>query len=263
MRNPSPPLTQVHLTMVASRRPDLLERTLESFWEKMLVAFDIGSAIMNLDPIFGSKHDENRCVSIFRSFFPGSEITIPATPGLPKAIKTLWSHAPDGLVLHLEDDWQLLWDVDRHAVCDGLTRSHGEAREVVSLFLSSETTARRRQIYRYQRNSLRGRFSRPFSVKPRSVSFGTSPQISKGDFLRASASLIDTSFDAEKQMRRAANAELFHMQQKYASKNLWGHQGQFLIEDLGRSWRETKKIRKIRKGLHTTWEFAEDKSSFP
>ena len=59
---------KIDVCMVAGRRPDLIQTTLDSFNANLFRNFTVERFIVNIDPVFGSDDDQARCSS--RRIFP-------------------------------------------------------------------------------------------------------------------------------------------------------------------------------------------------
>jgi hypothetical protein len=235
----------IDISLICSRRPDLLEQTLESFQKMVFVNFEISSVIVNLDPIFGSKEDEGKCIKILKTYFKDPIIILPSSPNFGQAVKSVWSKISSDIVLHMEDDW-----IANEKITEAKVLKELDSDKVASLVLSSETTATRLEIFR--KKCTKNTLANFFGYKRCFYSFGTSPQFIRGIFAKRCSSLINIDLDPEKQMTRKYNVELFRYQQNFKSKNLWGDGG-FLIKDIGRVWREDRDIKKNKDGPRTYW----------
>src|SRR5262245_309758 len=97
----------VDVCIVATRRPELLRRTLQSFSENMLRHFQVARSIINIDPAFGDEDDLAACIAVVREYLPETEVLTPEVPGFCAAVKSNWSRTGSEFVIHLEDDWTL------------------------------------------------------------------------------------------------------------------------------------------------------------
>ena len=97
---------KIDLTIVGGSRPDLLERTLKSFNEKMFLNFEIGTVFVNLDPFGGNEVDRSACIDIINYYFINPQISCPENNSFGLAVKNLWSKPKSQVFFHLEDDWE-------------------------------------------------------------------------------------------------------------------------------------------------------------
>lgn len=242
-------LDGIDVCLVATRRPDLLERTLASFHENLLRHFRVGRLIANIDPLFGTEADEARCRALIRDLAPDATIRAPETPCFTTAVAGNWLASEAGILLHLEDDWLL-----RRAVRPGHLQpflDYPWLGQISFNHAGKHWDIRRRGAFSYA-----SRARRVFGVKTplreRRQNFLTGPSFLRGDFARGAARLMDPAFDPEKQFCRGHNPRL----ERYVAdfRNLIvGEIGDYYIEDTGRPWREARRIEKRVVGGQSYW----------
>lgn len=230
---------RLDLALIAGRRPVLLQRTLESFAEKLFCNFEIGKVVANVDPFMGTAADTDICCDIIKSYFPQAQINTPDTPSFGAAVKYLWSNMGDSPCLHMEDDWLCLEDVRPEHVFPffddpdtGMAFfSHGRQRRPGEL--SARTRTRVKKIWK-------------FKVSKREVSdWGTSPRFLSGPKAQLFAQYLDPSKDPEKQVYRQSNKALCRIQEQSKTFCVWGDEGRPILKDIGREYREEHNCKKI------------------
>ena len=97
--------TAIDLLLVSGSRPQLLERTLDSFGKNLLSNFEVSTVYANIDPFEGTAEDTQSCADLIRERFPACHIRAPDTCSFTGAVKWLWSNTSAAAALHLEDDW--------------------------------------------------------------------------------------------------------------------------------------------------------------
>lgn len=237
------------IALISGRRPELLERTLDSFDQNLFRHFDIGTCYANIDPFGGTPADGDRCEQLILSLFPDAVITKPATPGFGRAVKTVWSQVRSPVVFHMEDDWIALERIRPEDVLPLFSPATGSVR------LLSQHLEWNRQD-RSLRISIKRRF---LGIPYRRVSidnFGTSPAFFSGEFINRCAGLMDPDLDPEKQMRPTRNPRLFDFMQRYECRLLIASNGGELIRDIGREWRDAKGIKKVVSNGRSVWSQA-------
>lgn len=232
----TPPDLQISL--VAGHRPDLLERTLASFSQSLFCHFQVRFAVANIDPFMGTDSDGDRCAAIIRDHFPNAAIHRPLQPSFGAAVRHVWSQMPDGLFLHLEDDW-----VCEAPVLPTVVLPVFHAPDVAAAHLSF--TPRRPG-----RGPVRTRWKRtrlgPITVwRHRVNGWGTSPRFMDGALARAFADAMNPDLDPEKQVYVQADPALCNLIEKYRTIQLWSPDGGPLIRDIGRQARSAVGIEKI------------------
>jgi len=238
--------SKIDIALVAGRRPDLLERTLNSFRESMFHHFDIHRVLVNIDPFAGNIQDHGRAVAIIRNHFPNAEINEPESASFGMAVKTLWSSTTADMLIHLEDDWLLLEDVTPSHVYESVDENVPQ----LSL-LSKEKNWTPSRPY-YYKTAKRKIFGATISRKKIPL-FGTSPSFLLGSFARSCADLMDPDLDPEKQFFSGSNPELEKHVQDKKVRILAGESGKPIIKDIGREWLEKRNVEKVVRGSKSFW----------
>ncbi|MGF6176571.1 hypothetical protein [Ensifer sp. 4252] len=244
-------MSRIDLCIVATRRPALLAATLNSFCEKVLCRFDVGTAHLNLDPVFGSPEDHAACVDIVRGHFPDATISEPQHPGFCAAVARVWTATTSDYVFHLEDDWVALCDMGEELLAPFADPSIMQ----VSFHTADQNWDIRRKGHFHRRNE----YGRLLGVKiplfrtfPK---FTTSPSILRGTFARHCAGMMDLSRDPEKQFYSGVNPALEGYVAGYRNY-IFSPEEKPVIRDMGREWREQRNIRKVITNATSIWEKA-------
>lgn len=237
-------LPQLDLVIIATRRPDLLERTIESFQVRILNGWNVSRVFCNIDPAFGSPEDERKCLSILSSRFENVTTRTPEAPSFGMAVKWAWKQPLAPVVLHMEDDWIVNEQVDCKRV-----RSLLQSYDAVRLAGNQRQARRSNRIYKEHVRRGWG----PLKLKIGTRTFGTAPAFLKTGFARAISELLDPALDPEKQMLGGFNKVL----EKYIrSRRVWqinSSTGGPLIKDIGREWREARGIEKQVSSGKSVW----------
>lgn len=239
----------IDVSLVAGRRPELLLRTLSSFYENMLKHFHVRKAIVNIDPVFGGKEDEKECVSILHHYFTDVSINTPSQPNFCEAVIHTWSRIEAKYALHLEDDWELNCQVDGSILL--LFDKQERVRQVSFNTAEKKWDVRRLGSCHFQRRRIRvlgigtpGKYKFPV--------FTTSPSFIERGFAHNVGHLLRREYDPEKQMRRQVNPSLERYLKRY--KNLVvGEHPDYMISDIGREWRSARGIQKEVVGARSVW----------
>ncbi len=247
-KNPTVNVPEIGLTIVASRRPDLLGRTLESFYFNLLSFVQLREVRVNVDPIFGDKEDHLRCLELLRVFFPGAKVNQPGEASFGSAVKWLWSGISGGPFLHLEDDWMLRGPIN---VRQALSCLSDRTRSVCMLTSKKYAIKASRKTFSegIKKNKIFGvTVSR--TTLPR---FNLSPSFFDGDFAQNCAALMDPNLDPEKQMRRPHNPRLTNYIEQYRCRFLKTEDGGPLVDDIGLNWRHKRGIKKLTGASRSSW----------
>jgi hypothetical protein len=234
-------MPNIDLTIVAGRRPELLRRTLESFHSGMLRHFDVASAIINIDPIWGDAPEEGECVQVSKSYFPNARVLTGEKASFAAAVKRVWSQTKSEFVFHLEDDWLLNEEITP-AILD---RFNDPPIAQVSLMSKEKNwdRARRGDFHYVKRHTpLFGGFKWP--IRKKVTAFTTSPSFIRGEFARQWASLLNDDLDPEKQGYMGINKRLEEFMKPFRNYIYSGVKSELVITDTGREWREARCIEK-------------------
>lgn len=107
----------IDITITATLRPGVLEKTLSSFHTRMFkpTMHLINNVFVNIDQV--GPGTVNSVTDVCEKYFPRRKLTIrtSAKPSFPKAFIWTWSQTlstNSACVFHLEDDWELLREVN-------------------------------------------------------------------------------------------------------------------------------------------------------
>lgn len=235
--------------IVAGRRPDLLSETLSSFTEHLFSHHEVQNVFVNIDPIFGDGEAERDCVGVIRSFFKSPVIFTPETPGFAAAVKRLWAATTSDHLVHLEDDWLALDQLDGRI--EDCFRSPKVKQVSFHTANQNWTIAKRGHLHR-KRNYIKflGLRLPTTSSYPK---FTTSPSIIDGHFARTCSHLMDPQYDPEKQLYSGINLPLEKAVAGY-DNYIFSPDEKPVIVDTGRAWRDQRLIAKNIRNATSYWE---------
>jgi hypothetical protein len=208
----------VDVTIVATLRPEIVRRTLESLNDKVVGDFEM-YAVLNVDPVpidesvmngvTATRVVDEVLVEIeLRAFF------MPSTPSFAAAVKRVWSYSRAPYVLHLEDDWEFVREIDLDKCIEML--DGGEADQV--------------------------RFSKRKQPIPEEAEKpGLLPGLWKGDTVRALSRYMQTDRDPEKQLRRGQGNRAL---EALLPQKIVDYPGGLCVRDIGREWRDERGLKK-------------------
>jgi hypothetical protein len=212
-------LGPVDVTMVATRRPELIELTLRSFHLNLLRHLKAPRLIINIDPVWGSDEDDREVEAVCRRFFEVVDIRRPEVPGFGAAVRWTWSAVTTEWFLHLEDDWLLA----RRINPDHLTSQLKDPS--VGQVQLANTTRRRR-----------------WRMKPHVIS--TSPGFVRRAFAEIAVSHMDPALDPEKQFYQGHNPQGVAALSGFTTRFYGGNWTPQILFDTGRVWRKVRGMRK-------------------
>ena len=224
---------RIDITTTATLRPQLLDRTYDSFKKRLFKNKHECRAIINIDPI-GEKCSYRDVVKVAKKHFNDVIYNVPDEPSFPKAWIWCWKQVEADYVFHLEEDWLLLRDVD----IDHMIGILQENKKIAAL-----------RMAKMDINSLHF-FSSKYVQRDgyllalnRKKSFGGNPQLVRGDFVKATRSLMIDDRNPEKQFR-AGTPVVFTVVSRW-DYAVYGKLGdRMLVEDIGRTWRRRHNFEK-------------------
>lgn len=236
----------IDITIVAGRRPDLLQRTLESFMQNAFRFHNVINVYANIDPIFGDAEDEAKCIALLQTHFKSPIIHTPDTAGFTAAVKRLWQGTTADYVFHLEDDWIALDLLDQRVQ----SCFSGDIKQV-SFHTANQNwdIGRKGHLHRGKHYLKFWGIRIPTGSYPK---FTTSPSIIDGDVARGCAARMDVAFDPEKQFYSNVNKNI----ESYISgfnNYIFSPNGVPVVEDTGREWRDQRGIQKKIVNAASSW----------
>lgn len=223
----------IEILMTATRRPEIIEKTLSSF-KKNMFDYIPAKVIINIDPIGPGTTDE--IIDIVKHYFELSFVSMPPEANFSKAFKQVWSMAQSRFCLWLEDDWELKIPVSLPDMID-LISSTPYLASLRLPWVKTEERYMKNWKYKFpyfRMNNLSGLFMCPEDIK-REVGFCGHPSLLNGIFVNRCAKLIDVNLNPEKQFHHG-NQRLIDeaMRWKYAVYAKPNQQA--AVEDIGRKW---------------------------
>jgi len=211
-------MKKIDITVTATIRPKLFQKTLFSFTTNMLINPEQCRMILNVDPI-GEDKSPQIMIDVAKGFFKNVEYRISESPSFPNAVIWCWEQVQSDYVLHLEDDWKLTMPINLNNMINILDQDE----DLVSLRLSKigkpetiSSSDKGGYIY-YPKLSL-------------------NPTLFKGSFIKDIVKLMDPTLNPEKQLRRGKQTP----RNKYLIKVLHAvyiADGLDLaVKDIGRGW---------------------------
>ena len=238
---------ELQVCLIATRRPEILEITLESFNRNLFCNFSVKNFFANLDPAFGDLAQHKLTKECIRDYFPNAIINEPKEASFGHAVKWAWGQFNSGLALHLEDDWKLEESVVPQDVYSKLKPGYS----AVTLCGNHKKWYKRRS---YLWVGCR-RTSFPYLGVTKVAALGTQPKFICGSFAYALSKLIDPALDPEKQMLPHINPAFSALIQnnKCGFLDAAGSKTYGVLTDLGRVWREQRGIVKVIEHGKSIW----------
>lgn len=240
----------IDVTMTATLRPTIIDRTLKSFNENLFYKDkERFRLIINIDPV-GENLIASDVLKICKRYFDRNKIIVitPKDPSFPQAVINVWNKVESPWIFHLEDDWILNKKID----IDDMISILNDYPNLACLRLPKFKTPKgKRPIFfksRYNYNK------RGFYVaEDKTRQFGLNPVLIRGIYIQKALTVMDSNKNPEKQFRYANEPmRKLVMHWEYA---LYANPGQrAIVTDIGRHWIGGKSFRKPLKGQFLKWE---------
>ena len=194
---------------------------MESFFENLFSRIRVRRLYLNIDPLWGTASDDMEVERVCRAYLSDIVVRRPEKASFGGAVKWLWAQPETEWFLHLEDDWLLLRPIDPRRLLREM-----ETPNVVQISLS--------------------RMNRKAWKKGVWLDlFTTSPSFLRSSFSKLVSSLQNPELDPEKQMSGGSNPELVAaIREKFRHRLHGSRFSRRYIADIGRNWREARKIEK-------------------
>lgn len=234
------------ITMTATLRPEILERTLSSFKKYVFGEFEDHRLIINIDPIGGSGELKDM-IKIVDDNFVHYEIICPKAPNFAKAFRTVWAYANNRYIFHLEDDWEALRPIDLDTIVDIMEMTPDLALLRFPLWDCGETCKQWNRYFPW--NGVY--YKCPENMKF-GLGFSGNPSILRKQFVKEIFPLLHTKSCPEKQIK-GNTPEMKTLLGKW-EYGVFGSPGDTrAVKDIGRTWREEHDFKKNGSYGFTTW----------
>jgi hypothetical protein len=243
------------VTMTATWRPEILERTFKSFFKNLWTPKDPElKLIINIDPVGSSKDKSGDIIEICSNYFREVQINRPEKAHFPSAIQWTWTQTKAPFVFNLEEDWELLYFMNWNNMLQCFIQNPKLVHLRFSKFKSTLLTCKNWSFF-FNWNG--GYFQCPDKDKG-TVGWCGHPSLNRGNFIRECLPHINFDKNPEKQIK-SHNTKIKALIDKsdfgcYIPQNSPPN-----IRDIGREWMLINGFRK--KGKNKEWFTEWEKSS--
>lgn len=218
----------LEVTITATRRPEVLERTLKSFkpfWTKLP-----DRTYINVDPV-GHDIDPQEVVEVATKYLGWVAWRTPEKAGFGDAFKWCWMQTRGKYVFHLEEDWELLVEASSAELIRIMdSRPH---LALLRLPISPSGTEFMKNWSHYYKWN--GVYYECPQERRAELGFCGHPSMIRGDFVRACAKHLNPNRNPEKQFHRGP-LEIIRTVLQY-NYGVYGKPGMGpYIRDIGRHW---------------------------
>lgn len=243
-------MAEIEVTMTATRRPELLQRTLVTF-QKYLFKDRMKdfTLFLNVDPV-GHEMNSWDIVRLCDDFFKEVVSRCPQRPHFPTAFKWCWSNVNAPFVFNLEEDWELLVDIDLGALLKVF-----EEPDLMVLRLSFAPCYDTNKSWNHHL-PWNGKFYEVPEENKGLLGFSGNPSMLRRQFVETGLKMLDGRGNPEKQLKWRPGHEL--MKYRYG---VYGYPGMpAAVKDIGRDWKIKNGWMKVdnegrdNKAFFTRWE---------
>lgn len=240
----------IDITMTAVRRPEILKRTLHSFFVNCFdKVIDQCRLIINVDPV-GDKIPSYVLSDVAGGYFRHYIIGMPMEPSFPRAFEWTWRQTTAPWVFHLEDDWELLEPVDIMGMIDTM-KKHKDLASLRLPFFSAGPVSMRNWNLMFPWN---GEFFECPQDLRRTAGFCGHPALLRGAFVNLCTPLLDVTLNPEKQFH-SGNPELLLEVDRWRYGVYGRPNCNRMLSDIGAAWKVDNKFQKAgSKAFFTHWE---------
>lgn len=249
------------ITMTATLRPELIRRTLDSFYKDLFGEWlHYAQFYVNVDPAGYEDEDEVRqkqqeIHSLFHSYLSPNKaiINFSETANFPTAWFWCIDNTTNRLVFHLEEDWELNFSQDFEEMYAMFYKYPKLKHLRLNQFVSTQESTK---MWGRHFANWNGDFYQIVEESIVPVGWCGHPSLNDGEWIRACAKLMDRTKNPEKQ---------FHYNRQVVKEQILGnmfgvfhHRGKGrAIRDIGREWMRQhgyKKTGGINAEWFTNWE---------
>jgi hypothetical protein len=242
-------MKRIDIAMTATRRPDILRVTIESFIKNVFKTTDGFRLILNVDPI-GLDIDSVDVVAAAADYFDDIVYNMPEEADFNTAFRWVLSKADSDLVFHLQDDWCAPRPIDFPRMVRVLEKESTLALLRLSMFPSGARCMLNWGACVFPWN---GRYFECPSESRTKQRFGFCghPSLIKKEFLKKTIPLMDHRHNPENQ---------FHSFYRVVQEVMKWRYGVFIdpnsppnVIDIGRDWMRRNNWQKNCDKSHTVW----------
>lgn len=247
----------INITIIATRRADILEKTLSSFRNNVLSKYTYynpwPTVYINIDPV-GPDKDGGAAKDVTLRHFMDSNVFFnePAAPSFPKAFKWVLDNvgAEYSYVFHLEDDWEFLRPVNINRML--LLMAYNPDLAILRLpWKPTGPDSMKNWKYFFPWN---GEFFECPKELRRTVGFCGHPSLIRMKFIRNTIQHIDDTRNPEKQFHHGHPKLMKEIDRWRYGVFAEPNQGP-AIRDVGRQWMIKNGLKKAgNKAFFTQWE---------
>ncbi len=260
-------MEKIDIAMTATLRPTIIEQTFISIVRNICepnpeYEFNL---VINVDPA-GEKVSQSSIVDIAKKYFANVISNVPEKPSFPMAVKWVWSNTSTKYVLHSEDDFEIMKEIDmdhivrilqKHPKIGSLRLCRGIGIDSPAPDMNGKIIRRMGQKWHYNDDGFY-----LASMVQGGVSLNAA--FMRGNFQRKAATFLEKDIDPEAQIAFSLLIQRVYRKHPEKKRALYKFLSEWnfaiyalplAVRDIGRTWRRQHGFHKPRtKGaLPTTW----------
>ena len=241
---------KIDITMTATLRPEIIERTLSTFKQNLFKNHPC-RLIINIDPV-GLDVKPMEIVDLCGRYFREITFNIAQQPSFPKAFIWTWQQVETDYLFHLEDDWCLLREVDLQKMLD-LMEKH---KDLATLRLSAKPSNKDNCKSWNKFLPWNGEFFECPENLIRTIGMSGHPSLIRGRFVKRTIVHLDDRSNPEKQFHHFGHMPIMQEVFKWRYGLFMGREEPKQIQDIGQRWLIDTDFRKNgpNKAFFTVWE---------
>ena len=240
-------MEKIDITMTATLRPSLVERTFISIVDKIVRGErDRYRLIINVDKI-GENIQQKTVIKIAKKYFNDIIFNLPETPSFPRAVKWVWGNSTSNYIFHIEDDWEIVRFVD----VDNMIRLLDKYKKLSSLRLNKYHTPNKKVIKLFDGIWKYCEKDKFYITDDWKKQFGLNPILIKREFINRALPCMVDNVNPEKQFRESQEYMVNVI--RVWNYGLYSNPGDPpLVVDIGADWKQKNNFEKPVKSF-LTW----------
>jgi hypothetical protein len=240
----------IDICITATKRPELLTRTLESFEKNLFKDLKKFRAVINIDDAGPKERKAREVLYLCKKKFGEVVHRYGTQPHFGRAFHWVWSNSSSDLMFHLEEDWELLVSVDLEKYM-AMFKKH---KKLAHLRLSWVKTTKTCKNWRSQFPFNGDFFECPKNVRG-SVGWCGHPSFNDKRFVKKVLKFLNPNQNPEKQIKKGGDIGKILNSWRFGVYSSQNSSAQ--IRDIGRLWMAKNGFKKREpKYFFTQWDVA-------
>jgi hypothetical protein len=239
----------IDIAITATQRPELLQRTLASFYKNLFepIAHHC-RAVINIDPVGGSMTDTHAAINVVNHYFSNAIFSLPSEASFPKAFIAVWKLTNAPYVFHLEEDWELTEHIDIHK----MMRLLSEEKQLAVLRLPFKDCGLKSSKNWNKFFPWNGKYFQCPEEEKKAVGFCGHPSLLQGSFVKKVLPFMNPERNPEKQFHDSQ--EIVNIVRRHEFGVFGTPNSPAVIRDIGREWMVAHGfVKKGNKAYFTEW----------